>query len=354
MNKIDVLTAMIQTYEIDIITVTESWLNDKILSSEVQMLGYDLFRSDRTVCSRGGGVLLYVKQELNAVSYTPKTQFPEQIWCKITNNVGAKLLIGVCYRSDNRNLYHDGNNITLKDLVSEVSNKNMVLFGDFNYPAINWSSKIVNGSDAAEAEKFMDCIDDNFCTQHVTEPTREQNVLDLVISSNHQMVNEVQVLDRFDTSDHNMIVVELNFSKELTNATKIRLDYNRADWDKIRYELAQIDWEKETDKDVLEGWKNFKTILIDIEKRNVPVKVTSLIGRKQKPIWMTYTVSKLIKKKRCIYKKYKNNKHPAYIRIAKQVKAEVKNSKLQFEQKLADNIKEDKKSFSHMLGANHS
>ena len=93
----------------------------------------------------------------------------------VTNNAGAELLIGVCYRSDNRNLYHDGNHITLRDLVSEVSNKNMVLFGDFNYPAINWSSKIVNGSDAAEAEKFMDCIDDNFCTQHVTEPTREQN-----------------------------------------------------------------------------------------------------------------------------------------------------------------------------------
>ena len=40
------------------------------------------------------------------------------------------------------------------------------------------------------------------------------------------------------------------------------------------------------------------------------------------------------------------------MRIAKQVKAEVKNSNLQFEEKLADNIKEDKKSFLCMSGAN--
>ena len=90
------------------------------------------------------------------------------------------------------------------------------------------------------------------------------------------------------------------------------------------------------------------------------VKVTSLIGRKQKPIWMTYKVSKLIKKKRCIYKKYKNNKHPAYIRIAKQVKAEVKNSKLQFEQKLADKksffayVRSRSKTISQQLGSLHS
>ena len=59
---------------------------------------------------------------------------------------------------------------------------------------------------------------------------------------------------------------------------------------------------------------------------------------------MTYKVSKLIRKKR-IHKKYKNTRHPAYLKISKQVKAEVKHSKIQFETKLAENIKEDKKSF---------
>ena len=50
-----------------------------------------------------------------------------------------------------------------------------------------------------------------------------------------------------------------------------------------------------------------------------------------------------IRKKRRIHKIYKNTRHPAHLTISKQVKAEVKHSKIQFETKLAENIKEDKK-----------
>ena len=46
-----------------------------------------------------------------------------------------------------------------------------------------------------------------------------------------------------------------------------------------------------------------------------------------------------------MYKKYKNIRYLAYIRIAKEVTVEVKKSKVNFEQKLAEKIKDDKKSF---------
>ena len=72
-NKMDVLFALNQTYKYDIIIVTESWMNDGISSSEIQLEGYDIFRGDRQICKRGGGVLLYVKAELNASNFIPKT-----------------------------------------------------------------------------------------------------------------------------------------------------------------------------------------------------------------------------------------------------------------------------------------
>ena len=56
-------------------------------------------------------------------------------------------------------------------------------------------------------------------------------------------------------------------------------------------------------------------------------------------------MAKLIKHKHQVYKRYNNVRHPAYIRIAKEVKMEVKKSKVNFEQKLAEKIKDDKKSF---------
>ena len=53
----------------DIIGVTESWVSSSIRDAELALQGYDLFRQDRPVAREGGGVLLYVKSELNAVKY---------------------------------------------------------------------------------------------------------------------------------------------------------------------------------------------------------------------------------------------------------------------------------------------
>jgi len=49
----------------------------------------------------------------------------------------------------------------------------------------------------------------NYLYQHVREPTRESNILDLVISSDINMVPEVEVLELLGNSDHNIIICSL-------------------------------------------------------------------------------------------------------------------------------------------------
>ena len=82
---------------------------------EIQLEGYDIFRGDRQICKRGGGVLLYVKAELNASNFIPRTKFPEQVSCKIVNNCGAELLIGACYRSDNKKAISGWKSCSIKE-----------------------------------------------------------------------------------------------------------------------------------------------------------------------------------------------------------------------------------------------
>jgi len=94
-----------------------------------------------------------------------------------------------------------------------MSSKNFVSFGDYNYPAINWKTNTISRPETDEAEQFLGCIEDNYCTQHVPEPTRDHNTLDLVISNDPKMVYDVEIMGRLDTSDHNMISVNLNFDK---------------------------------------------------------------------------------------------------------------------------------------------
>ena len=52
----------------------------------------------------GGGVLLYVKEGLKAVKAEVEVFYLEHVWCRISNANG-NLLVGVCYRSPNEDIF---------------------------------------------------------------------------------------------------------------------------------------------------------------------------------------------------------------------------------------------------------
>ena len=62
--------------------------------------------------------------------------------------------------------------------------------GDFNHGYIQWKSVESTGG---EDQTFLLLTQDNFLTQLVLEPTRGENVLDLVLSSQHQFVDNVKI-----------------------------------------------------------------------------------------------------------------------------------------------------------------
>jgi len=67
--------------------------------------------------------------------------------------------------------------------------------------------------------------------------------------------------------------------------------------------------------------------------------------QKYKPIWMTHKVSKLLRKKHGTYAKYKSANHPAYRKVSKAAKSELRKARRNFESMLAQNVKNDNKSF---------
>ena len=56
--------------------------------------------------------------------------------------------------------------------------------GDFNHGHIQWKSL---ESTRGEDQQFLLLIQDSFLTRHVLEPTRGENVLDLVLSPQHEL-----------------------------------------------------------------------------------------------------------------------------------------------------------------------
>ena len=94
----------------DVIGITETWLNDKILDEEISIKGYMLFRKDRKddFKTRGGGVALFVRNDLHPIQNTELTElhFPESIWCSLNCN-GESTLVGVCYRAPDSSEIND-------------------------------------------------------------------------------------------------------------------------------------------------------------------------------------------------------------------------------------------------------
>ena len=86
---------------IDVLTISETWLSTTCTNSEVGIASYNLFRLDR-LHKRGGGVCAHVRKELKAsvlkeLSEISETDF-HQLWIKVQCKMFKSLLICVPYR----------------------------------------------------------------------------------------------------------------------------------------------------------------------------------------------------------------------------------------------------------------
>ena len=74
--------------------------------------------------------------------------------------------------------------------------------GDFNHGNIKLDTLQSTG---VEYQKLLCLIQDNFLTQHVLEPTRATRVLDIVLSSQKELVDNVEIKEPLGSSDHNQL-----------------------------------------------------------------------------------------------------------------------------------------------------
>ena len=98
-NKKNELNIMVEDTDPHMIGITESWANIDITDAELGLTGYVMFRKYR-IGRRGGGVILYVKESIEAyvIKLEREADCDEAVWCKIVSG-NSKLTIGLVYRS---------------------------------------------------------------------------------------------------------------------------------------------------------------------------------------------------------------------------------------------------------------
>ena len=291
----------------DIICGTESHLNDSISSNEIFPNGYEIFRKDRDL--HGGGVFIAVSNKYIASSLPELDTNCELIWINLQCKGARPLYICTFYRppkSDFEVLEALGK--SLGDLNQHKSLPNIVLAGDFNLPDILWESSSINTNriySSGLSYHMMDIANDNYLTQLVTEPTRDDNILDLIFTTTPDLIDSVQV--RPGMSDHYAVTAEINMRAKynLQKPRSVYL-YKRANWDKIKDDLHEFQHtflaSTPYDNPVNDNWQNLKSAIMDSVKINIPTK--SLKTQHNLP-WFNQDLKRAVRKKKRLYKKAK-------------------------------------------------
>ena len=189
--------------------------------------------------------------------------------------------IGCIYRSPTANLSISTNSLCNLLSAAATSCSLLLICGDFNYANIDWTNNIGHTSDSY-AQQVIDELNNFFLYQHVNEPTRyRQNqtsiTLDLVITNEEHMINEILYQPGLGLSDH--VCLNFNYScyVEKCHRPIPRFTLCCANFDQLNNLLNSIEWEEALrDLDINNAWKYFSsmfnTFIMECIRMSVPKK----------------------------------------------------------------------------------
>jgi hypothetical protein len=93
------------------------------------------------------------------------SNFKECIFCEIELTHKEKLLLGAVYRSGSSDNENFKNLQKLFNYVECSKAKHKVMFGDLNFPGINWESKTTSGGTDDIEYKFIETVRDTYFHQ---------------------------------------------------------------------------------------------------------------------------------------------------------------------------------------------
>jgi hypothetical protein len=134
---------------LDLILVTETWLNSNFSNNELLSKGYNIISgNDRMADKRGGGVLIALRENITYNRLTASKNNPnwsdrlEIIALELEIMDTKKSLVSVCYRPPNCNLNEWLE--LFKIILNDTSHYDKVLItGDFNFPDLAWNSSLL-------------------------------------------------------------------------------------------------------------------------------------------------------------------------------------------------------------------
>lgn len=243
-NKVFHVDQFCREENISIFSVTESWLQPLIKDSVVNIDGYSLYRQDFVSSVPKFGVCVYVKNNIKVSEHSDSGSFPNTLALHFPY---YNLYVLTVYRPPS---YTFEENVALIEFIYNFStNKEFVLMGDFNLPTISWIGDAPYQNLSTCDSMFLDLFQTLGLYQWVREPTfvRSGNILDLILTSDPDRIQDVVVFPPFPQCGHVTIKASYLFQREPPpdRAVKPIYDWAKGKFNRIRSSLRLFDWDFE-------------------------------------------------------------------------------------------------------------
>ena len=288
-----------------------------------------MHRNDRNT-GPGGGVFTAVKEGLIADAQPQLTTDCEIVWTKVKSR-NMKDIYLCSYYMPHRNL----NDIarldeSLKQATNQKKGRHIILAEDFNCRDINWEKMSVNkcAADREVQQALLDVTIEHGLSQVHDQPTRDNNLLDLVFTNNPSIVKTFTSIPGI--SDHAMVVTDIDIIPQHIKQKPHKIYiFSKANWDKINDDMDQLSSEITSappSSTVEDLWDSFKSGIGKSMDRNIPTKICN--NRKSLP-WYNKDLKRMVRRKARLYKHVKkSNQWNTFKAFQKACKKEFKKAEI--------------------------
>jgi hypothetical protein len=189
--------------------------------------------------------------------------------------------------------------------------------GDFNLPLVNWKNMTY------PSDGIQDCLI-SFCQQHsldqlVSEPTRYDNILDLLFVSDPHVVTNYIITPPLSTGDHNVVLFSTVGLVSADNHEIVRERISIALWNEDAISKAEqfiysFDWSSILVYSISpeEIWQGFKNVLLHCVSTFAKVNVYhGSDDRSLELNWHTHkNIKRLTTSKKYLWQKLRNKRNP--------------------------------------------
>ncbi|XP_076039464.1 uncharacterized protein LOC143024537 [Oratosquilla oratoria] len=339
---------------------TESHLRQDIKDGEIKISGFQQFRGDRLAGRKKGGVIVYVRDDWSRHTKMLVAGSDGETEYVVLYIERLKTIIITVYRAPGCS---QQSFLNFNDCITEEIRRlgppepTIIINGDFNLPIIKWDTMTIYGGTAVDrlhSTTLVNLANEFLLKQLINEPTRGENILDLVFTNNEELVNTIDIEDTI-LSDHKLVIVETmlgdigtgNNIRKLESFAALNFFHSKVDWNAVNKEIANINWNSELENKSINMMVEYiLTKLQDICTALIPQK----IKRRQKTIprdrrilmkKRTRLVKKLKTKTRNNHRSLKNKIKTIENKLAESHKNELKTE----ERRAVDAIKNNPKYF---------